>query len=204
MQKQHDHCTVEGCGRPHKARGYCQTHYMQFKRGAPVVAEIKTRTHGRAPTCTIEGCGKPEQALGLCAMHYMRVQRHGSTEFRDRSKSLKPCKFPGCDRPLLMNGLCMRHSMRERKWKAFGVNTDRYVEMCESQNWVCAICEEPETSRNGASGVVRELAVDHCHENGHVRALLCSACNTALGLFKDRADLLRKAADYLDSHKALW
>jgi hypothetical protein len=48
---------------------------------------------------------------------------------------------------------------------------------------------------------VEKLAVDHCHETGKVRKLLCHNCNRALGLFKDKPDLLRKAADYLEEHK---
>jgi hypothetical protein len=34
MRKEHETCTMDGCDRPHKARGYCQTHYMQLKRGS--------------------------------------------------------------------------------------------------------------------------------------------------------------------------
>ena len=41
------------------------------------------------------------------------------------------------------------------------------------------------------------LAVDHCHETGDVRGLLCAACNTALGLLKDDPDRIVKLLDYL-------
>lgn len=204
MQLQHTHCTVEGCGRPHKARGYCQTHYMQFKRGAPVVAEIKSRVHGRDPICTVDGCSKAERANGLCDMHYMRVKRHGSTEFRDRSRSLKPCGFPGCDRPLLSNGYCQRHALRLRKLTEFGLTMEWFIETGTRQNWLCLICDQPETSVFVNSGEIRELAIDHCHEHGHARGLLCNNCNRAIGLLRDDPVVLRKAADYLDSHKPLW
>lgn len=45
----------------------------------------------------------------------------------------------------------------------------------------------------------RRLAVDHNHETGQIRGLLCSNCNRAIGLLRDDAGLMRKAADYVDN-----
>lgn len=42
------------------------------------------------------------------------------------------------------------------------------------------------------------LLVDHCHKHGHVRGLLCRACNTTLGFVKDNPATLRRLADYLE------
>ena len=46
-------------------------------------------------------------------------------------------------------------------------------------------------------GSTEGLCVDHCHRAGHIRGLLCSACNKGLGFFRDDPRLLRKAARYL-------
>ena len=196
-------CTFEGCERPNKARGYCNTHYAQFKRGAPIV-DIKPRIYDRGPICTVDDCGGPEQAMGLCAMHYQRVQRHGSTDWRDRSKPQKECRLDGCDRPSLWRGLCQRHAQRDKTCRQYGVDIEWYLQKGDAQGWVCEICELPERAVDGTSGETRDLALDHCHDGGHVRGLLCSHCNRALGLFQDDPAILRKAADYLDSHKPLW
>ena len=57
---------------------------------------------------------------------------------------------------------------------------------------VCDLCGNPGSPRKG-------LYIDHCHETGKVRGHLCSPCNAALGLMKDNAALLRRAAEYIES-----
>lgn len=44
----------------------------------------------------------------------------------------------------------------------------------------------------------RKPHVDHCHNTGRVRGILCFTCNTAIGKMKDDPELLRRAADYLE------
>lgn len=84
--------------------------------------------------------------------------------------------------------------------KAYGVTPERYQEMVASQNGVCAICEQPETTRN-KRGEVRQLAVDHDHETGAIRGLLCASCNCALGYMKDDQSRLLAAVRYLEGSK---
>lgn len=79
--------------------------------------------------------------------------------------------------------------------RKFGLDQSEYAKLFEDQKGVCAICENPETAKR--NGVVRALAVDHCHDTGKVRGLLCSNCNTALGKFKDNTKVLAKAIKYL-------
>lgn len=86
--------------------------------------------------------------------------------------------------------------------RTYGVTLEWYDAQHAKQKGLCAICDRPESAVIG--GKVLQLSVDHCHEHGHTRELLCSDCNRALGMFKDDPELIRKAAAYLDSHKALW
>lgn len=74
----------------------------------------------------------------------------------------------------------------------YGITLEFYRGLLASQNGVCAICLKVDDYYS--------LAVDHNHETGNVRGLLCSNCNLALGKFKDSPDLLRKAGEYLEKH----
>ena len=85
-----------------------------------------------------------------------------------------------------------RHDTEFRK--KFGIGLHQYQTLLEEQNGVCYLCGEED---------FRNLAVDHCHKTNTVRQLLCSECNMGLGKFKDNADLLRKAADYVDQNFVL-
>lgn len=76
-----------------------------------------------------------------------------------------------------------------------------YDELAEAQGGVCEICRLPEVATT-RFGVVRRLAVDHCHSTGIVRGLLCMRCNTALGAVRDDVAVLEAAAAYLRRHAA--
>lgn len=75
---------------------------------------------------------------------------------------------------------------------------ERYMEMFNAQGGKCAICEQPETTMK--HGKLLAMAVDHDHATGAVRALLCGACNTGIGKFKDSPDTLKRAIAYLAKH----
>jgi hypothetical protein len=74
------------------------------------------------------------------------------------------------------------------------------AQMRAAQNNVCAICQRPETKIDHRLGVVKNLAVDHCHSTGRVRALLCSRCNVTIGQIEESIPLLRAMIVYLEKH----
>lgn len=91
----------------------------------------------------------------------------------------------------------------ERIWeksliRKYGIDSDCYWEMHEAQDGLCAICLSMETNTPGRGSKVARLSVDHCHETGRVRGLLCFKCNTMLGNMNDDPERLRRAADYLE------
>lgn len=65
-----------------------------------------------------------------------------------------------------------------------------------SQDKKCKICQTQNTKILVHGG----LYVDHCHESGKVRGLLCRDCNMMLGLCKDKTDILYNAIVYLNKN----
>jgi hypothetical protein len=80
--------------------------------------------------------------------------------------------------------------------RTYGISIEQYDAMLDEQGGVCAICGMPET-RTGRNGIVLPLAVDHDHETGIVRGLLCSTCNTGIGGLMHDVELLQLAIAYL-------
>ena len=103
-----------------------------------------------------------------------------------------------------IGGVTMRAQCRpcreHIKWKSFiqrtyGINAEEYCEMLAAQDNKCAICDSEEVNNSRISS--GKLFIDHCHDTGKVRGLLCSKCNHSIGLLNDDVDLLHKAIAYL-------
>ena len=73
--------------------------------------------------------------------------------------------------------------------------------MKKAQGGKCAICREKETRKR--RGRIARLSVDHDHSTGDIRGLLCTRCNTAIGLLEDDITLLKNAIDYLNYYDLL-
>lgn len=91
----------------------------------------------------------------------------------------------------------VKSSRRAHLKRLFGISLEEYEKMSEKQNHVCAICGRPEMNNKN-----KVLCVDHNHETGEIRQLLCGACNSGLGHFKDDKILLEKAIKYLKLHES--
>lgn len=93
---------------------------------------------------------------------------------------------------------CEAPSRREYHLKTtYGIEWDEYEALLEKQGGVCAICRRD--CRDSAKGV---LCVDHDHDTGEIRGLLCSQCNAGLGNLSDNPEVIYAAASYLE--KFLW
>lgn len=84
---------------------------------------------------------------------------------------------------------------RERLLAKYGLTFESYEALLEEQGRRCKICGALEGERGRPM-----LAVDHDHETGLVRGLLCDPCNRALGMFKDDPEILASAIQYLHAH----
>lgn len=94
------------------------------------------------------------------------------------------------------------YRLRER-FRRYDITPEQYQEMVAAQDNRCAICGEPPSPPPTQSWREGDwaLAVDHDHETGKRRDLLCHRHNLGLGLFNDSPALLRAAADYIEHHR---
>ena len=75
----------------------------------------------------------------------------------------------------------------------YGITVEEYNNMLNAQDGICAIC--------GVDRIGRNMPVDHDHQTGEIRAILCGNCNRGLGMFMDNPQTLRLAADYIEKFK---
>jgi hypothetical protein len=76
----------------------------------------------------------------------------------------------------------------------YGISLEDYNAMFLNQKGCCAICSIHQSALN------KSLAVDHNHQTGKVRALLCDGCNRALGFTSENTEILQKMITYLQDH----
>ncbi|MCX4401548.1 endonuclease VII domain-containing protein [Streptomyces sp. NBC_01764] len=87
-----------------------------------------------------------------------------------------------------------RTAERARDWaRQYGLDVATVLEMLEGQERGCAIC---------GRDVAERFYIDHCHASGAVRGILCSNCNTALGLLGDDVERMEAAIQYLKRARA--
>ncbi len=124
-------------------------------------------------------------------------------------KTTRVCKTCGVDKPLTeYNKQSNRtsyytwckecHKVLNRKSKLkrlYGITPEEYDAMYKSQNGSCKICSKHQIELNVS------LAVDHCHETGEIRGLLCRPCNSAIGLFKENIDTMMSGIGYLKGNR---
>lgn len=76
---------------------------------------------------------------------------------------------------------------KRKLWEVYRMTPDEYIALYEAQEGLCAICRESTAA-----------VVDHCHDKGHVRALLCQHCNVMLGAAHDNVSILARGIEYLN------
>lgn len=102
--------------------------------------------------------------------------------------------------PLRIKKTPAEHKARNaeaKRRKNYGLAPGQFQVMLDAQNGVCASCGYPETAT--FRGRPRALHVDHDHTTGQVRGLLCTGCNTALGLLREDPARILGLIRYLEA-----
>lgn len=108
------------------------------------------------------------------------------------SESKKRWKISNYKKVLESNRKSYKRIGRSAKLKKnYGIDIDEYNLLLERQNHKCAICQKEKTESD------RTFCVDHNHDNGIIRGILCRNCNSGIGLLQDSADIILKALIYI-------
>lgn len=221
-------CSVSGCNRPVIANGFCGAHNKRFQRHGNLDPSRPEDWGGREahPLYSLWGSLKKKRET-VCdewlkdfwgfveCVKEKPCPRHKLVKV-DPAQKLGPENYQWVA-PKYDKVHAESKAEYMRKWAAqhrdknpekyaeyefrrrFGCDYKQYTDMLNAQDGCCAICGNPETAKNPVTQEPRRLAVDHCHTTGKIRGLLCSACNTAIGLMKDDVVVLQKAIEYLSA-----
>lgn len=187
-------CRLDGCRRIHYCGGYCAPHYRRARKtGDPGTVEVKSRHEVWAAGAT-EGtcwsCGETKPADDF----YTRSNDPAHPKY-----GLRFAQCKNCVRADIQGWRDANPEIhRERKIgyqlkRKYGIDRDQYDALLAAQGGGCAICGR-EPAPDG-----KRPHVDHDHQTGAVRGILCGCCNSAIGQFREDVRLMAQAAKYLRS-----
>lgn len=167
---------------------------------------------GDSRTCTACGGTKPicdfpaskghrSQCKACRSRATVEYQRNNREAYRARQKRWRAANPEATRSYVRTYKACLDPEKKQAKLER---GKDRYIErkygltraqwnaLYAAQDGVCALCRIP-----GRTGRHSKLVVDHCHETGRIRGLLCGPCNVALGIFGDTEAALKRVFDYV-------
>jgi len=163
--------------RMHVAKGLCNTCYL--KQRAKPKKRIKI-----IPTCHPH---LEHQAKGLCSMCYLR-EYHKNNRERHRITQTEWIK---------KNPEIHRKFKVKSQFKQYGITVDEYLVKYKEQGGICPLCDRHfENQLELGGSVYNRLCVDHDHNTGKIRDLLCGGCNRKLGILEN-IEWKNKAENYL-------
>ena len=131
-------------------------------------------------------CPKCGETKSLDSFSKNKSRRDG------RDSWCRACKASGKKAAYKTDPTGRRKSHLKSRYK---ITPEGYEDLLCLSDSRCMICGLPAVIQKERTG--RFLCVDHDHETGKVRGLLCDLCNKGLGAFRDDLTLLRKATNYL-------
>jgi len=199
-------CIEDGCDRIPHSRNLCSSHYYHHRMAGTLPPKLvdlngtRVRVHRQkrlwaASECAEDGCGAAVVARNLCSLHYQRHTRDGTLPPKVRHAGVRfdldefACAVEGCVQTAQAKGLCRSHYSRSLRY-GLGFKELAAVDMCDR----CEACGESITDVKGDSAGKH---LDHEHDTGDLRGVLCQSCNTALGLLSESVPRLVGLLNYL-------
>jgi hypothetical protein len=134
------------------------------------------KARGTRVTCKCLDCGVFFDAL--LSKRKKGLAKYCTRECYTRSRS-------GGDRAAILKRQSRMHQIKHK----YGVDEVAYTALLRRAGGVCEICKEPFKGNP---------YIDHNHQTGKIRGLLCNKCNTGLGMFHDSLPNLTSAINYLE------
>ena len=196
-------CSVSDCRQPSVSKGFCLKHYRQ-KHEHPLKTIwklIRSRAKGKYPAQWDDfNLFLADVGARPSPQHQLRKIAATEPYSKENLEWLAPLAGSkngnSVERATYSKGFHLRRNYK--------MTQADYDAMLIAQKGVCAICKKLETQVIKRTGRVKELSVDHAHdESQKIRGLVCSKCNLILGYANDDPALLRAAIAYLESHEAL-
>lgn len=116
--------------------------------------------------------------------------------WRDKNPDYKKnwlAKNPDYNKNYFIDAAARSKYQKQWAWARLDIDYKDVENALLAQNNSCAGCHIPLTMDSGR--------MDHCHETGQFRGVLCNSCNLSLGQLKDSPETLRRLADYLERFK---
>lgn len=137
--------------------------------------EMRDTGNRNTPGSNLKWCGRCQQMLPKSAFGRYHKRKDG------------------------LNTYCRKcvnaYANKARVQSAYGISMQEFEKMLAAQGGGCAICGKKIDDRR--DGKTRRLCVDHDHDTGRIRGILCTRCNTGIGMFGNDPDLFRRAINYL-------
>lgn len=124
-----------------------------------------------------------------------KVEKHIEDYWKGQSSCIDCTKYKQKNR---WNSRTPKKRLEQHLKYKYGVSPEEFLEALESQNGNCAICEISLPDLFIYENRRRGYAIDHNHQTGEFRGILCLSCNTLLGMAKDDPEILKEAILYLE------
>jgi hypothetical protein len=158
-------CSIDGCGKPHTALGYCGAHHWRLKKhGDPLGSAPKEI---RPEFCAVEDCTRERHTRAWCSAHYNRWRKYGDPLVGGPIKPVVPilvCTIEGCEKKHVARGWCHSH------WTQWRVHGDPLRRINRPKIWRDGVCAVEDCDRRIANNGYCTTHYSRWRRHGHPQA----------------------------------
>lgn len=221
-------CSHDDCDEPVRAKGKCSRHYDREIREAVCAtcggskssnawvqcsacyeAHFESRAEATSRCCALCGETRPMSDFGWrkdgrgrtkprarCRECERRRAREYARQLPDEVRRERKMRSRAAEKAkLAKNPLRRMYRSVRTSARMLGLDSDAVLEAFDRNGNVCQGCGE-----SGTMDVRGRVHIDHDHDTGEFRGFLCTHCNRALGMVRDRPATLRALAEYLEEN----